>query len=63
MREFWYNYVKPKYGENAALQTASFIVYVKIDDIFKGISEDFETGFDTSIFELDRPLPKGKIKR
>ena len=42
MREFWYNYVKPKYGENAALQTASFIVYVKIDDIFKGISEDFK---------------------
>ena len=38
----------------------SFIVYVKIDDIYKEVAEDVETSFDTSNYELDRPLPKGK---
>ena len=35
MRKFWYDHVKPKYGENAKLfhiDTDSFIVYVKTDD-------------------------------
>ena len=65
MHEFWYNYVKPKYGENAKLcyiDTDSLIVHVKTDDIFKDIAEDVETRFDTSNFEIDRPLPKGKNK-
>ena len=33
---FWYDYVKPKYGENAkhcCMNTDSFIVHVKTDDI------------------------------
>ena len=32
MYEFWYDYVKPKYGENTKLcymNTDSFIVYIK----------------------------------
>ena len=65
MDEFWYNYVKPKHGENAKLcymNTDSFIVYVKTDDIYKDIAEDVETRFDTSNFEIDRPLPKGLMK-
>ena len=37
--------------------------YVKTDDIYKDIAEDVETRFDTSNFELDRPLPKGKNKK
>ena len=40
----------------------SKIVYIKTDDIYKDIAEDFETRFDTSNYELDRPLPKGKNK-
>ena len=63
MYEFWHDYVKPNYGENAKLcyvDTDSFIVHVKIDDIYKGIAEDMETRFETSKFEVDRPLPKGK---
>ena len=35
--EFWYDYVKPKYGEKAKLyymDTDSFIVYIKIEDIY-----------------------------
>ena len=36
--EFWYDYVKPKYGEKAKLyymDTDSFIVYIKTDDIIQ----------------------------
>ena len=33
------------------------------DDIYKAIAEDVETKFDTSNFEIDRPLPKGKSKK
>ena len=41
----------------------SFIVYLKTDDIYKDNLEDVETRFDTSNYELDRPLPKGKNKK
>ena len=40
--------------------TGSFIVHVKTDDIYKDIAEDVEARFDTSNYELDGPLPKGK---
>ena len=60
MYEFWCDYVKPKYGKNASLcymiQTASLCIY-------KDIAEDVETRSDTSNFEIDRPLPKGKNKK
>ena len=64
--EFWYDYVKPKYRENAKVRyidTDSFIVQVKADDIYKDIAEDVETRFDISNFEIDRSLPKGKMKK
>ena len=35
-------------------------IYIKTDDIYKDIAEDAETRIDTSNYELDRPLPKGK---
>ena len=38
----------------------SFIVSIKTDDSYKHIAEDVETRFNTSNYELDRPLPKGK---
>ena len=41
----------------------SFIVYIKADDIYKDIAEDVETRFDTSNYELKRPLPKAKTKK
>ena len=41
----------------------SFTVYIKINDIYKDIAEYVETRFDTSNYELDRPLPKGKNKK
>ena len=51
--EFWYDYIKPKYGGNAKLcymDTDSFIVHIKPDDIYKDIAKDVETRFDTSKF-------------
>ena len=65
MHDFWYDCVKPKYDKNAKLcyiDTESFIVYVKTNDIFKDIAQDVETRFDTSNFEVDRALPKAKMK-
>ena len=45
------------------MDTDSFIVHVKIENIYKDIAEDVETRFFTSDFELDRPMPKGKRKK
>ena len=45
------------------MDTDSFIVYIKRDDIYKDIAEDVETRFDTSNYELDRPLHKRKKKK
>ena len=42
------------------MDIGSFIGCIKTDDIYKDIAEDVETIFDTSNFELDGPLPKGK---
>ena len=65
MHDFWHDYVKPKYGENAKLcymNTDSFIVHVKTDDVFTDNGEDVEKRFDTSKFEMNKSLPKGKNK-
>ena len=41
MYEFWYDYLKPKYGAKTKLcymDTHSFIVYVKTEDIYSDIA-------------------------
>ena len=61
LRLFKYDYVKPKYGENIKLcfiDTGSFIVYIKMKDIYLDISKDVEIRCDTSNYELDGPLLK-----
>ena len=38
MYEFWYGYLKPKYGENIKLcymDTDSFVIRIKTDDFYK----------------------------
>ena len=63
LKNFQNDYVKPKYDKKlnfCYMYTDSFIDYIKTDDIYKDIAEDVETRFDTSSYELDRPLPKGK---
>ena len=59
MYEFWYDCLKPKYSEHAKLcymDTDSFIVDVKTEDIYKDLSEDVETKFDNSNFELPETI-------
>ena len=71
MYEFWYDYVKLKYykiGKLCYMDTNSFVIYIKTDDIYKDIAEDVETRFDTSSYELEcnsieRPFQKGKNKK
>ena len=45
------------------MDTDSFILYLKTDDIYKDIAEDAKTRFDTSNYELERPLCKGKNEK
>ena len=45
------------------MDTDGFFIYIKTDDISNDIVEDVETRFDTSNYELDRSLPKGKYKK
>ena len=40
------------------IDTDNFIVYIKANDIFKGIAKDVKTRFYTSNYELDKPLPQ-----
>ena len=41
----------------------TYIVYIKTDDIYKDNAEDVKTRFDTSNYELNSSLPKGKSKK
>ena len=45
------------------MDTQSFIVHVKIDDMYKDIAEVAEARFYTSIYELHNPLPKETNKK
>ena len=43
MYEFWYDFVKPKYGVKAKscyMDTGSFIAHLKTDDIYEDIAEN-----------------------
>ena len=44
------------------MDTDSFIVFIKTKDIYIDIAKDVETRFDTSNYELGRPLPGGKTR-
>ena len=61
-----YDYMKPKYGDNVKLcdmDTDSFIIHIKTEDFYKDTADDVEKRFDTSNYEINRPLPIGKIKK
>ena len=53
MYKFWYDYINPKYGDKAKLcytDTDSFIINIKTEDFFEGISNDVER-FDISNYD------------
>ena len=67
MYKFWYDYIKPKYGDKARLcymDTDSFVMNIKTEDFYKDIAGDVERWFNTSNYdEKDkRPLPISKNK-
>ena len=45
------------------MDTDSFIVYKKTEDIYINIEKNVEIRFHASNYELNRPSPKGKIKK
>ena len=49
--EFWYDYIKPKYGDRAKLcytDTDSFFIHIITEDLFEDIADDVDGRFDTS---------------
>ena len=66
MYEFWYDFMKPKYDNNDKLcymDTDSFIMNIKTNDFYNDIANDVENRFDTSNYEVNRPLPMGRNKK
>ena len=66
MYEFWYDYMKPKYGNKVKLcytDADSFIINIKTNDFYEDIASDVENRFDTSNYEVKRSLPMGKNKK
>ena len=64
--EFWYDYMKRKYGDMVKLcytDTGSLVMIIKTKDFDKDIAQDVQERFDTSNYSVDRPLPKGKNKK
>ena len=68
MYKFWYDYIKPKYGDRVKLcytDTDSFVIHIKTEDFYKDVANDVERWFDTSNYDEndERPLPIGKNKK
>ena len=66
MYEFWYDCMKPKYGNNVKLcymDMDNFIMNIKTNAFYEDIANDVENRFDTSNYEVNRPLLMGKNKK
>ena len=66
MYEFWYDYIKPKYRNNAKLSymdTDGFIINIKTEDFYEDIANDVEKRSDISDYECNRLLPTEKSKK
>ena len=66
MYKYWNENTKPKYGDKAKLSFTdcdSFIVHVKSEDIHADLAGDVEKRYDTSNYEVERPITVGKNKK
>ena len=65
MNKILYDYMKPNMEKKAKLcymDKGSFIVYIRTEDIYIDIAKNVEIRFETSNYELERPLLKGRNK-
>ena len=66
MLDFWYDYFKPKYQNNAKLcymDIDSFIINIKTKDFYEDIANNVKKRFDTSNYEVNRLLRKRRNKK
>ena len=68
MYEFWYDYIKLKYGDKARLcytDADSLVTYIETEDFYKDIVGDIEKQFYTSNYDENdkRPLLIGINKK
>ena len=67
MYEFWYDYMKPKKGDNVKLcymdTDRKKKIYMETKDFYKNVANDVKKRFDTSNYEFNRPLPRRKHKK
>ena len=68
MCEFWYDYIKPNYQNNAKLcymDTDSFIIQIKTDNFYRDIVDDVKKLWNTSNYGEDDkgPLPSDMNKK
>ena len=45
------------------MDTDSFIINIKTKDLYEDISDDVGERFDTSNYDVNRPLPEGKTRK
>ena len=45
------------------MDTDSFIIHFKTEDVYEDVANDVEKRFDTSNYEVNRPLPTGRNKK
>ena len=66
MYEFWYNYIKPKYGSKVNLcymNTGRFIVSTKSENVYEDTADLALIIFDTLNYKIKRPVPIGESKK
>ena len=59
MYEFWYDYIKPKYQRSYTqdksklcyMDTDSYVIDIKAEDVYKNIANYVQKWFDTSNFD------------
>ena len=66
MYEFWYDYMKPKYGNDVKLcymDTDSFVMNIKTEDFYKNIANDVEKGLIRQIMKQIDHYQQERIKK
>ena len=65
IQEFWYDYIKPKYEEEAnyVAWIQSFTVNIKTEDVYKDIANNVKKDLIHQTIKLKDPYQQVKIKK